>query len=1516
MSKINALRLINLNYNNDAIRISDETFYMNGQSTLLSLRNGGGKSVLVQMMSAPFVHKRYRDAKDRPFESYFTGSKPTFILVEWVLDQDAGYVLTGMMVRRSQDNSEDAEEEKLEIVNFISEYRESCEQDIYHLPVVEKTKKEILLKSFPVCRQLFENYKKDPGKDFFYYDMGNSAQARQYFEKLKEYQIDHKEWETIIKKVNLKESGLSDLFADCKDEKGLVEKWFLDAVESKLNRDRNRMQEFQKILEKYVGQYKDNRSKIERRDTIRKFKEQAEQIARKAENYDACTKEVRKRLGKIAVFRDALSAWEEVCQNRAKEVSFRAEKLEEEKKQVEYARFSDKIQRLRMELRKEVGDRDILDMERQDLEEQCLAIENALHCLECAHTGEELAESRREYERAKQQFQISKRQDEDLEPERKRLGGQLKQIYGLLLEKNGQEQAVLTEKKEDCFDKQREEKDQIEEFRDKEAALLEELGSIRAMLASFDEREASFNRQYQAGLRRNLLGEYEPGELEIKGKTLEKELEECKAAKKSGYQRREALEEDKRRINRQITEKREEGIRLEGKLSEAEKEKESLEGELAERRVILKYLELTETVLYDREAILRGADAKIQEIEAYLRQLQKEEDELQKEYERLTKGKVLELPAEFAQLLEELGINAVFGMEYLKQNGNPALENAALVKKHPFLPYALIMTAKELQKLSEADAFVYTSFPIPIVVRESLSKEEYREGRLCSFPSVSFYVLFNENLLDEEKLAQLVKKKEEELGQKREAIKRRTAERQEYLMRKSRILAQRLTKELLEETENEIRDTESRKEALTAQVRTLTQELSYKEEEGKKLQSLIEKAEREILFQERRLADFGAFKEAYRGYQENKQTKERLTREQGRLENRRKLSEERLQRLSEEGKSLEAALLTLFRQAEELTKSAERYREYEPVQVEHSLTQGKEIEEADKKEGQEENSLTQSKEKKETGKQEGQKENRLAQDKEKEEIEAMEARFLAITASFSADQRFLEGQVSMTRKHFDTVQERLKKQEKKYGLTWKDYSSVSYSEEEEAHQEALYQEKTKKKQRKDQSWHEKDKAVGILEEQIKEQLRALKEQLQKEEPLRAEQIPVMDFQAKLRELSFEQNETRKEKDALEKRQALYARNRAALAEFDDIQASEEEKAAFWEQEGGKELPEETLQERNGMLVRDYREALEEKARAKEVLTGVLNRIVRMEEFQDYYYKRPLENMLELTEDAQAVLGQLHTTIQAYDQLMEKLEVDISLVEKEKQRIVELLEDYVREVHENLGKIDRNSTITIRGKSVKMLKLQLPVWEENENLYEVRLKNYMEELTKRGLEIFDKNENATEYFGTKLTTRNLYDQVVGIGNVQIRLYKIEEQREYPITWAEVARNSGGEGFLSAFVILSSLLYYMRKDESDLFADRNEGKVLVMDNPFAQTNASHLLKPLMDMADKTNTQLICLSGLGGESIYSRFQNIYVLNLVAASLRGGMQYLKAEHARGEEPETMVLSRVQVVDSNELLF
>ncbi len=373
----------------------------------------------------------------------------------------------------------------------------------------------------------------------------------------------------------------------------------------------------------------------------------------------------------------------------------------------------------------------------------------------------------------------------------------------------------------------------------------------------------------------------------------------------------------------------------------------------------------------------------------------------------------------------------------------------------------------------------------------------------------------------------------------------------------------------------------------------------------------------------------------------------------------------------------------------------------------------------------------------------------------------------------------------------------------------------------------------------------------------------------------------------------------------------YNENLTALAEYSELPVKE---ALEW-QEDFAGMDAGSLRNFKGILLRDYNKYRSDQREAREQLVYVLNAVVRLEQFQEDFYRKPLEAMLELSKDAEQVQRQLDTTIQSYQSLMEKLEVDISLVEKEKNKIVELLEEYLQEVHQNLGKIDHNSTIAIRERPVKMLKLQLPSWEENESLYHLRLEDFIDELTQKGIAIFDRNENAQEYFGIQMTTRNLYDTTVGIGNVQIRLYKVEEQREYPITWAEVARNSGGEGFLSAFVILSSLLYYMRRDESDIFADRNEGKVLLMDNPFAQTNASHLLKPLMDMAKKTNTQLICLTGLGGESIYNRFDNIYVLNLVAAGIRQGMQYLKGEHMRGSEPEELSVSQIEVVQQ-ELVF
>ena len=1475
MSKIQAIRLINVNYNNNAIRISDECFHLNGESTLLSLRNGGGKSVLVQMLTAPFVHKRYRDAKDRPFESYFTTNKPSFILVEWVLDGGAGYVLTGMMVRRSQETGE-GNTENLEMVNIISEYREACIQDLHHLPVVEKGKKEIVLKNFAACRQMFESYKKDRSMSFFYYDMTNAAQSRQYFEKLAEYQIHYKEWETIIKKVNLKESGLSDLFADCRDEKGLVEKWFLDAVESKLNKERNRMKEFQSILEKYIGQYKDNQTKIKRRDIIREFKAQADGIREKAEDYQRKSSLAGRQENLVAHFIAELSRLHEVTEEEYQRSLGEIESIQGQLSRVEYEKLSSEIHKLEEKLRFHLSNRDMIEIEKEDMEQDSERILHKLHLLACAKQQKAAEQERGELELIRQKLLVSRQREEDLEPERKSLGYTLRRYYEGLLEENEGKKRANEEEGAAVAAELSKAEGKLSELSDSLIENAARAGGLKSAASSYDRAEDGYNQRYEEALIRNILGVYEPGSLEIRRGDYEKELETLRRSRLSLFKQQEQVNERSRSSERGLQDLNAEVLKGKMELRQQERVRQEYEGELETRKVVLRYLDLPEDVIFDREKILHGSERKLREIAGFRRNLEKEEDILQKEYQRLTQGKVLELPEELEQELEDLGIHVVYGMEWLAKNGYSEQQNLELVRAHPFLPYGLILSEAEVGKLSRNMGGIYTSFPIPIVAREMLEGSRAdRESGMIRLDGVSFYVWFNENLLNEEKLKDLVQEKEREIEKKRESIAIRQAEYKEYFERQEMIRNQEVSKENWDTNEKRRKELKEQIDRQERTIREVSEELAGLREEIARLEHAVRSADREMSRQQRRLEDFGRLCKEYEAYEQNVKELMRCKKEAEKLKEKQKLCKNRQEKLREQQKTGEIERNNLIREGEEIRRECRKYERYERAE--------------DRAEGREK-----------------------TKEEVSQSIRDMEARYAAITSCMSQEIQELEEQEQRAGKRYQDAADELEHLRRKYRLSEENLEQVSYDREEESHQEIMLEDCNRKIAVKQRLWNDEDKQIAVVNQQKRERLERMKSECGEEEPLPREEIQNQDFDARKNQFRYQEKEARKQADGLRERLRSYGENLTALSEYNDFPLGDE---VEWEQDFA-EIDAKSLRNFKGILIRDYNQMLRDCREAQDVLTRHLNRTVRMEQFQEDFYRKPLEAMLELTQDASAVLRQLYTTIQSYDSLMEKLEVDISLVEKEKSKIVELLEDYVREVHLNLGRIDHNSTIAIRERPVKMLKIGLPEWEENENLYQIRLQDMIDEITQKGLLLFDRNENAQEYFGTQITTRNLYDTVVGIGNVQIRLYKIEAQREYPITWAEVARNSGGEGFLSAFVILSSLLYYMRKDDTDIFADRNEGKVLVMDNPFAQTNASHLLKPLMDVAKKTNTQLVCLTGLGGDSIYSRFDNIYVLNLIAASLRSGMQYLKADHLRGNEPETMIVSQIEVMEQQELIF
>lgn len=1489
MSKINAVRFINLNYNNNAMKINDECMQFSGKSTLLSLRNGGGKTVLVQMMTAPFVHRGKQKTKDRPFESYFTTAKPSFILVEWLLDAGAGYVLTGLMVRKNQEISEE-KTDALEMMAIISEYKEPCMQDIHHLPVVEQNEKTMKLKSYNSCRKLFEDYKKDKKISFFCYDMSSPAQSRQYFYKLMEYQINYKEWETIIRKVNVKESGLSELFSDCRTEKELIEKWFLEAVESKLNKEENKVKNFQEILEKYAGKYKNIKEQLKRRDAIQKFKEAAEEIQINAEDFLVKEGEKAEQEKVIAAFIARLNVLYEEAEIERERQEEGRKKLQEELEFLKYEQLSCEFHEKNREKRNHASNREMIDLEKESLLRKQEKIQKKVHVFLCAKQQEMVNEDKQEWEIRKEKAAISRTKEENLEPERNKIGGQLSGYYEYRLSDNKEKQEAIKKQKLQIRKDISQQKDILNEYREKTKKITESKGSFRSLVRGYDNIEIKYNSNYKENLSRNILGVYEAGMLDIKQEMYDKEQKKSIQENKEQKEKSENTTEEIHRTERAIEEKREKYFQKDSDIKQAEKEKKGYEQELEERKDILKYLELPEEKLFAREEILHKAKIKMQELSSRRRTLEKKEDALQKEYKLLVSGRVMELPDNLKEEFEKLDVPVVYGMEWLKKNGFTEKKNKEIVSQNPFLPYALILTRQELKKLSERNGETYTSFPVPIIERENL--ESIKLDRTQSFvkmQDIHFYILFNENLLDEEKMEIMIGQKQKDIADIRETMQICKNEYEDYFHRFDVIKRQAVTKENWDKIQKKLQKLEKEKEDIFQNIQQARDTKQSLKKNFEILQKTLRELEKKIESQAARQRAFKELRTAYAEYEENNKKLQEYEREEERLENRQHLTEEKISQLEENYRELSGQENSLFREEESIQNSCQKFAAYK--EINRNVKAGKLL-------GVDSTLRTDNN-------------SGVKIIPSEEEVLKLEARYEAVTADISQELKELELEEEKALIRYHKSFGELRELCQKYNLKNSEWQNIIYDKREQLYQEAELEDYDKKIERKANLLNEEDKKIGILNSQLEGILKQIVSECGKGNPLEEEKISQKDLESAKNQTKYQLSELERKIAFSEKAIQKYRENLTALSEYNNFSADEE---IHFEQDF-KKMSEKELRDFKGMLIRDYNDIIRCVQKCRENLAQTLNKIARQEAFQDASYKTPLENMLKVCDDAAKVLRQLNITLESYDSLMKQLEVDISLVETEKKNVTELLEDYVQNIHKNLEKIGRNSTIKIREKSIKMLKVILPVWEDNEKLYSLRLSDFVDEITEEGIRLFENNENAQEYIGRKVTSKNLYDTVVGTGNVQIQLYKIEEQREQQISWNQVAKNSGGEGFLSAFVILSSLLDYMRKDDSDIFMDKNEGKVLLMDNPFAQTNAEHLLKPLMNLADKTNTQLICLTGLGGESIYNRFDNIYVLNLIEAHLRNGIQYLRPEHKKGEEVkvETILPTHIEV---EEMLF
>lgn len=283
MPKINRIRITNFSYNNNHRHIIDETFdFYNGENALLSLANGGGKSVLVQTILQPIAPKT--KILGRSISDFFIGKKdPVYIMIEWLLDDEAGFLLTGIGISPSMNYNPNADEDNLNLrfYTFSHHYEEGNKYDIKNIPVTEEKNNGIIVAGYNDIKKLLQTEANRGKYDINYYNSSKDEQLA-YERRLNMYSISRNEWKELMVSINQAEHGVSEVFAKCRSSRQVMEQWVIKYIEKVLDKStEHKVSDHQKLEEMMVQVATaevENESFIQEYDEIEKFKQDLKKI--------------------------------------------------------------------------------------------------------------------------------------------------------------------------------------------------------------------------------------------------------------------------------------------------------------------------------------------------------------------------------------------------------------------------------------------------------------------------------------------------------------------------------------------------------------------------------------------------------------------------------------------------------------------------------------------------------------------------------------------------------------------------------------------------------------------------------------------------------------------------------------------------------------------------------------------------------------------------------------------------------------------------------------------------------------------------------------------------------------------------------------------------------------------------------------------------------------------------------------------------------------------------------------
>lgn len=1456
MPGINKVRIINFHYNNNRERYGDETYEMAPYSTKIHAANGFGKSVLNQVIMAPFVTASKRDRKDRPFISFFPAKQPSYVLVEWLLE-NGDLLITGALYVRQEEMRDDKTETKLIAIHFVGEYTPGCPYSLDKIPLV--TKKEdgaVVPVSFSTARTMVAEYSRTYGKRFCGYDMDREATA--YWNRLKSYGISRPIWESIIQPVNLEEESLSKFFSNSGTTHAFMRDWIIRIANEKLNENEDHYGLLRKGISDYIANFIEYKEEYQTCKDYEQYKTALEnEMLPCLETWEQTESKRRTVAVKLILLKESLSTLEKEAEKTKENIEAELQVLAEKKAKAQYGILSEEYYLKKKEAELVAKEAEEIRLRAEEIKAQIDKTDNELTTISIYESLRDLDSIKAECEEIKAEIEAKEKDEQEIVEQKRILGEDLNRYYKAEEEKLKKKEETSLIKTKEIKEKLNVIEEEIEDLSGRIPEQEKELRKIQGRIDRYDAREKAYTEEYRSSLSRNMITETYPDEvLEAERRTVsdaiqkaEKELSSLKTETKTAMEEADRLKQEINTVNQNI-------IATEAKKENCRVQNENLTTILDRRTDDLKYIDLEEADIYDDERITKRFKEKIAEKDSMIMDLHNKSLEYEKtinEMKGILNGEPLSIPPALINEMRNAGIpTATVGMKILSDTATGEEVRLRYLENHPELPFSVVIVRSELERLRNFRGSIRPRYAIPVVIRDEL---EQASGNTL------LYTDFDERLLDRQSVQKMAEEAMESLKAASEQAKAAKKDRDTYSSRLSVFQANPVTKAEAETVRRKLKETKEHLEKLYEEKK-LTE--NKKEETDTLVRTLSEKipAFTEAVAETSRREDrLNALIKDYDAYIKDLQEKAAQDDAIGKLRSLLQACSSNRDVLTAEKMDEEEELHLIRLHFRELSPSIVRFSEYKNDSKTAVLTH--------------------------------------------EDAEKYLARYNALDRNSSSELARL--QERLNRKKSDMTSRR-KNIDISLHAAGQDEATVRSYRYLPERRQTLYENKEELQNRyktEEKKYRTADNKETQLKTIANEKLKQIKKETNNDAPMEMAAVTAINPKAALEEAETSIREKKATAEKTEKKISIYKTihdNISSSLDIPDIKPSEADTLDF----DPSQLDDAKLRGVHQDLRSEFwsadRGSIKAQGDAEKLLEEIGERPYA-KQMRCEATRYTLRNEIRIA--VEPAIGYARTLIDRLSGMVEAVK-HVTEKDAEERRIhADRLYSYIRSIYKNINRIDKRSTIEMEGVRRKMFEIRQPAWDDEEAIFRAKCMELVSRITEQSADIMDPVEREKIITGL-LQPASLYDDIIGIDNTKISLYKVEENRITKQVWKEVVKNSGGEGTLSAFIVLSNFMNFLTTDPEDIFADNKSHKhVLLLDNPFSKMTAKHLIQPFFAMARQTGTQLIIVSGVKEEDVNEPFERIYTLE---KCIRGnkGLVYTRSVEDNLFEPSDVVHSEI----------